>query len=491
MAISIKRYVDIGSGIKNLKTATEKDLIARIYSANTKLPVGAIVEFDSLTEVDKFFGVSSDEYKVAQRYFNFISKYQTKPKKISYAKDFRLGVNAFILAQETAVLSDLQAITTGSFVITVNGTATTILNINLSSCSTLSEVATAIDTAISAEGCEFTLTEDNKFKITKKGTSANGDKVEVSITDLTNALKLTENYNAIVSEGAIASSSIGDILNKSYIVNNNFATFAFVSTISTDDITDIAKWNMDNHPTEFLFVAQVSSSNYTTIYNNIKNINGVSLELCDSNDGKYNFVIPMAITATTDYDRENGTQNYMYQQMNDVKVMVDDDTNADNYDSKLVNYYGRTQQAGQKIAFYQRGVCQGDYQDQSIYVNEIWLKDALTTKFINYMILTPNWYANRGGQSIGNGLAQEVIDRAKLNGTILAGKKMTEDDKVYIYNLTNDKDAWRQVEQEGFYFVSSITTETTHNQTTRKYNYTLIYSKGDSIKKVEGKDILV
>ena len=81
MAISIKRYVDIGSGIKNLKTATEKDLIARIYSANTKLPVGAIVEFDSLTEVDKFFGVSSDEYKVAQRYFNFISKYQTKPKK--------------------------------------------------------------------------------------------------------------------------------------------------------------------------------------------------------------------------------------------------------------------------------------------------------------------------------------------------------------------------------------------------------------------------
>ena len=68
---------------------------------------------------------------------------------------------------------------------------------------------------------------------------------------------------------------------------------------------------------------------------------------------------------------------------------------------------------------------------------------------------------------------------------------MTEDDKVYIYNLTNDKDAWRQVEQEGFYFVSSITTETTHNQTTRKYNYTLIYSKGDSIKKVEGKDILV
>lgn len=378
MPISQSKYVDIKSGINNIRIATEKELIARIFTTSASLTVN-VLECESLAEVGDVFASSSDEYKIAEQYFSFINKYARSPRKISFAKDL-------------------------------------------------------------------------------SGVDSNG-------------------Y-----------STAFDII---YQANNNFATFVFLGLSNSSDIATLATHIATDYPSEFMMIVPVTSSTYSTIQPAVANINGVSLELVDNSDGKYNYVLPMSITATTDYNKENGTVNYMYMQDNNMGVVVDDDTSTETYDEVKINYYGRTQQAGQKLAFYQNGVLQGNYQDQSIYVNEIWLKDALTTKYLNYMLLTSNWYANKAGQAIGQSLAMDVIDRAKLNGTITTEKEISEADKVYIYNVTADEDAWRQIYQEGYYLVTNIEKKTINNQETYVFNYTLLYSKGDSIKKVEGLDILI
>ena len=378
MPIKMSKYVDIKSGINTIRTATEKELIARIFTTSASLTVN-VLECESLAEVGDVFASSSDEYKIAEQYFSFINKYARSPRKISFAKDL-------------------------------------------------------------------------------SGVDSNG-------------------Y-----------STAFDII---YQANNNFATFVFLGLSNSSDIATLATHIATDYPSEFMMIVPVTSSTYSTIQPAVANINGVSLELVDNSDGKYNYVLPMSITATTDYNKENGTVNYMYMQDNNMGVVVDDDTSAETYDEVKINYYGRTQQAGQKLAFYQNGVLQGNYQDQSIYVNEIWLKDALTTKYLNYMLLTSNWYANKAGQAIGQSLAMDVIDRAKLNGTITTEKEISEADKVYIYNVTADEDAWRQIYQEGYYLVTNIEKKTINNQETYVFNYTLLYSKGDSIKKVEGLDILI
>lgn len=374
----MNKYVDIQSGINNIRTATEKELIARIFTTSASLTVN-VLECESLAEVGDVFASTSDEYKIAEKYFGFINKYSRSPRKISFAKDLS-GVDS-------------------------NGYLTAF-----------------------------------------------------------------------------------DII---YQANNNFATFVFLGLTSSSDIATLAAHVAQNYPSEFMMIVPVTSSNYATIQAAVANINGVSLELTDNNDGQYNYVLPMAITATTDYNKENGTVNYMYTQDDNMGVVVDDDTSAETYDEVKVNYYGRTQQAGQKLAFYQNGVLQGKYQDQNIYVNEIWLKDALCTKFLNYMLLTSNWYANKSGQAIGQGLVVDIIERAKLNGTITTEKEISEADKVYIYNVTADENAWRQIYQLGYYLITSITKVTINNQETYQFNYTLLYSKGDSIKKVEGQNILI
>lgn len=499
MPIKQSKYVDIKSGINNIRTATEKELIARIFTTSASLTQN-VVECENLEEVADIFATSSDEYKIASKYFSFINKYARSPRKISFAKDLSAGAYSSLAGTVTLTYStDGQTIknamaSSSTMTVTINGTATevsvggtTITSSDIDGVG--SAVAENLNTNFETEELDITCEySSGKFTFTS-GTKAK-QTIAISGT-VADAIKVSSTYNPNLTEGYEA--GYDNAFDSIYQANNNFATFVFLGLTDSTEIATLAGYVAQNYPSEFMMVVPVTSSNYTTIQSAVANINGVSLELCgDTEDtGKFNFVMPMSITATTDYNKENGTVNYMYMQDNNMKVVVDDDSSATTYDNVKVNYYGRTQQAGQKLAFYQNGVLQGNYQDQNIYVNEIWLKDALSTKFLNYMLLTSNWYANKSGQAIGQGLVVDIIDRAKLNGTITTEKEISEEDKVYIYNVTADENAWRQIYELGYYLITSISKVTTNNQETYQFNYTLLYSKGDSIKKVEGQNILI
>lgn len=494
MAISMKKYVDIESATNNIKTATEKDLIPRIFTTNELMPT-QVLEFDDIYVVGQFFGFQSEEYKIAEKYFTFINKYARSPRKISFFRNYtnENGIKAFIYGKTDYSVSDFTSVTSGSLTITMNSITEEITSINLSSCTTMADVASVIQTAIREANSDASYTSatvvfNNDTLVLTAGTAGEYS-IDIANGDLAELLSFR-----VSSEGHSADkSTIENVFENSYQQSNNFATFVFLGLTDEDEIEELATYVTVNYQSEFMMIVPVSDSNYDDIQEAVAHIEGVSLELCGATEdtGKYNFVLPMSITATTDYNKENGTVNYMYTQDDNMEVVVDNDTEAEKYDVAKVNYYGQTQKSGQKLAFYQNGVLQGKYQDQNTFVNEIWLKDALTTKYINYMMLTPNWYANKSGQAIGQGLAMDVIQRAKLNGTITTEKEISENDKSYIYNVTDDENAWRQIYQEGYYLMTKIEKKTINNQETYTFNYTLLYSKGDSIKKVEGTDILI
>lgn len=502
MPIKQSKYVDIKSGINNIRTATEKELIARIFTTSASL-TDNVVECENLEDVADIFATSSDEYKIASKYFGFINKYARSARKISFAKDFSAGVYASVTSPQMTTSGDLDRLkgffSAKTINVSLNGIETEISVSIASSVFTnvstiVAEIVTAINTALT--------TADIDITCSKIGTGYDEAQIKFEANEFANGsivlsgvgaelLKVNVGSNPTIVNGV--AEGYTNTFDQSYQANNNFATFVFLGLDDSTEIATLAGYVAQNYPSEFMMIVPVTSSNYTTIQSAVANINGVSLELCGSDEdtGKFNFVMPMSITATTDYNKENGTVNYMYMQDNNMAVVVDDDDSAKTYDQVKVNYYGRTQQAGQKLAFYQNGVLQGNYQDQNIYVNEVWLKDALTTKFLNYMLLTSNWYANKGGQAIGQGLVTDVIDRAKLNGTITTEKEISEADKVYIYNITADENAWRQIYQEGYFLATNIEKKTINNQDTFVFNYLLLYSKGDSIKKVEGLNILI
>ncbi len=207
-------------------------------------------------------------------------------------------------------------------------------------------------------------------------------------------------------------------------------------------------------------------------------------------------MIPMVIEAATDYYTNNSVQNYMYQTVSGITPSVSDDSTADAYDSLAVNYYGTTQSAGIQLSFYQRGLMQGQtvssaISDMTAYVNEIWLKDALSTQIINFLVSQKQIPANQLGRAQLLSIIQIVILQALANGTISVGKALTASQISYITSASGNPNAFYNVMNEGYWLDCIIQQIPDVSPAQYEAVYTLIYSKDDVIRFVQGTDTLI
>jgi hypothetical protein len=228
-------------------------------------------------------------------------------------------------------------------------------------------------------------------------------------------------------------------------------------------------------------------------YDALSGYAGIAVTLVKTAD-EYPEMIPMIILAATDYTARNSVQNYMFQIFN-VTPEVTDTTESNQLDAIRVNYYGRTQQAGQFLDFYQRGVLMGlpvNPVDMNIYANEQWFKDAVGASIMELLLALAKVSANAKGRIQLLTQIQSVIGEALFNGTISVGKRLTTTQKLYIAEVTGDDDAWRQIENIGYWIDCVMQSYTTvDDRTEYKAVYTLVYSKDDVVRKVEGSHVLI
>ena len=209
---------------------------------------------------------------------------------------------------------------------------------------------------------------------------------------------------------------------------------------------------------------------------------------------QYPEMAPMMIEAATNYANPNSVQNYMFQLFPGLSPSVTTDALANAYDEVSVNYYGQTQTAGTQLSFYQRGLLQGPPTaplDMTTYVNELWLKDALQVALMNLLLSLNQLPANSQGQAIALLTIQNVINQALINGTISVGKTLTASQISYIGGVTNDPNAWYQVQNSGYWVDCVISIIPASSPPQYQAAYTLVYSKDDTIRFVSGQDILI
>ena len=205
---------------------------------------------------------------------------------------------------------------------------------------------------------------------------------------------------------------------------------------------------------------------------------------------------PAEILAATDYTQPAANQNYMYYSFANRNVTVTDDTTANTVDALRGNYIGVTQSAGQPLAFFQRGVlCGGSTAavDMNTYANEMWLKSAIFAQLMSLFLNSPIVPADVDGQAAIIGVIQSQVDVARTNGVISKGKTLSVVQQQYIGQITGDVNAWRQVQNIGFWLNVTFASEVNPNSGLTEWyaSYQLIYSKGDAIRSVEGSDILI
>jgi hypothetical protein len=501
MPISITKYVDITSGVGSAANFGTRDLIARIFSTNPLIPTSSVVSFESADEVLDYFGSSSVEYARAVFYFGWISKSITRPQRIDFARWASVATAPLIYGAKGAqALATWNAITSGAFTLELGGVSHTMSGMNFGAAASLSAVAGIIQAAIIAAGTgamwDNATVVWNSTRQSFDFTGGATGTANIVVTAGGGGADIAEQLgwlsaDTILSDGADAQ-TISDLLADSTEANNNFGSFTFMPTLTQDQIVEAAEWN-DTQNNRYLYSVRCTSSNAAALSAALIDISGVTLTLAPLTT-EFPEQVPMMIEAATKYESRNSVQNYMFQSF-DLTPSVTTNADYTTYNDLRVNFYGNVQQAGVTRSFYQRGTMMGgtsDPVDQNVYVNEIWFKDALTVALMNLLLALPQIPASNVGRAQILTQLQGQIDIALFNGTIEAGKSLTDQQKLYIAGITGDENAWIQVQNAG-YWVDAVIVQyvTPAGVTEYKAVYTLIYSKNDVIRFIEGSDILI
>lgn len=500
MAISLKKYVSITSGVGGGGAVRQRDLIGRIFTNNPRVPADAVVEVESSDDALAYFGSASEEYARALFYFSFISKLIVAPQKLSYARWASVASAPRIYGSRiTTALSAFVAITTGTLTMTAGANTINLTALDFHLAASFADVAATLQTAIrAAGGTQFALATvafdavAGAFNFT--GGVAAAAPVSVTLTGTGNdvGLKLGWGPTAIFSPG-VDVTSLSDTLTNSADLNDNFGSFLITPVITDDQDIEVATWNAARN-VEFMYCDRLSDSNMIARSAALIGIAGWAGTYAPT-AGEFDEMCPMMIMAATDYTKRNSVQNYMFQQFDGLSPKVFTTPVSDQFDALRVNYYGVTQTAGQQIAFYQRGVLGGgarDPVDMNTYANELWLKDAAAANILSLLLALARISANVEGNGQIIGIVQDAVDRGLNNGTISVGKTLTQVQKLYIAQITGDDLAYAQIQGIGYWLTCEMQSYVTGDgRTEYKAVYTLVYSKDDDIRKVEGTHILI
>jgi hypothetical protein len=588
MAISITRYVDIVSGLGAGANVPNRDLVARLFTANNLLPPQTFISFTTAAEVGTYFGFASEEYLRAVFYFSWISKNQTQAQSIQFARWVKTAVAPMIfpIQNNGTALASWTAISNGSFILTMGGFTFILSGLDFTAAASLADVASDLQTAIRAESgggavwTSATVTYSSAyggFLLVGGATDVVTHPVVVEVsgigTDITPAgllgwLPEQTVVNGNLIAGAIwasgsAAETITATLTSSSQASNNFGSFAFLTNLglTQQNVVDAATWN-NTQNVLYMFSQAVTPANAVAWQAAVAAIGGIGLTLSPpittqltatvtsasnvvsgitSNAGltvgmpvtgsnipagtyitslvgttgltlnnnatgsateqltfatlQFPEMFPMMIEAATNYAGLNSVQNYEFQQVAGLTPSVSSDTDANTYDALAINYYGVTQQAGTLIAFYQQGVLQGasvvgNITDMNAYVNEIWLKDAATVAIMTLLLSLSQVPANNQGRNQILAILQGVVNQALNNGTISVGKSLTVNQQMFITSETNDPLAWYQVQNSG-YWLDVVITASGSSPVVYTATYTLVYSKDDIIRKVNGTHTLI
>lgn len=501
MAIPQEEYINITSGVAARPAATNRELIGRVLTTNANAPYNVsdktLIEFNSLQSVGTFFGTNSAEYAFATLYFGFISKDIRKPSKISFMR-YDLSSDPILgyAASEngyTASLSALQAITSATITIQFNGgTPLTVAGINLSTATSFSDVASLVSTALHEEDPEMSVGyQASPQRFILQSTAWTGD-IKIKITDDVGDLAQQLGWlNPIISNGrATGSSGWVEELDRIFDLSNNCGSFTLMdfTSVSTADIETISTWCAGLN-VKYMFVAPVSDSNRSEIFSAVGE-NGTGTWLQYSLNNLYAQYAPMAIGATFNYKVANTNANFDFYPVNGMSTQVSTKAKYDALNAQRVNFYGITQQAGSGINFLQHGYLCGSITDAAVYYNEMWLKDDIFTRLMNLFIAVKRIPANQEGALQIKGIIINSVNQAINNGCILKNKTLTDTQIANITEITADEDAWRSIQDNGYYLTTMVSSTIENGVEKFICEYTLLYAKGDSIRKIEGRDIL-
>lgn len=242
MAVPASAIVSVSSSVLS-PGGTGLDFVSVFLTTNTNVPIGAPTNFANATAVLDYFGSASQEYALAQVYFQGFDGSNIKPGQLWFAQYPTAPVAAYLRGGAVTSLAALNLITAGHLSVTIDGVTKTTSTLDLSAAGSFSAAATDIATALSLSGgqtCTYS-SQFNAFVITSGTTGASSTITFGSGADAA-TLGLTQQSGAVLSQGAIAVTSPGAFMTALIGFTSDWVSFVPMWSTSSDEKEALATW---------------------------------------------------------------------------------------------------------------------------------------------------------------------------------------------------------------------------------------------------------
>lgn len=449
MAISLDKIISITNAVIDVST-TGLDLVTTVLTKNQLIPnntTQSVLPFTSAELVGEYFGLTSDEYKFATSYFKGYDNSPSKPRFIRFARYIDTALAPYIRGGMVGIdkLSALKAVTAGSLALLFDGATVNVTNIDLSSATSLSNVASLLQTEIrqstltNATVVYDSITE--AFTISNavtSGTSTVGYVIDSTGIGLGSLLKLKQTDGAVLSQGSINLTPTEN-MEKILQITKNWYSFTTLWNVSTEvgytEFLALANWCNSKFP-KYNYIAWSNEANMEILNNNSQmkyaldeyNYAGVSIV--------YNNYTHSAffggMMAGVDYTGTNTTILLSDKQQNGLEVSANNDTSYEALVQKKVNFYGNFNSANSEFRLSCNGYITGDYKFMDNQANNAWLADQIQIAEATLLANVGKLDYGSVGQSLLKSSLIDVMNKGLTNGVIQTGKTFDEAQKSIL-----------------------------------------------------------
>lgn len=416
------------------------------------------VEFSSAAAVADFFGSEAEETVFAQQYFTGVTNQQKAVNAIVIGRFISEAAPACVRGGTvTTKLATFKAITDGTLTLEVNGEEVTAENIDLSACTSLSEVAAKVAEGIAGVTGAYDANSQKFIFTTEKtgadaslnlvgvaavkggvvGTAIVGESLvasEVKGTGLSDALGLTVSLGAVVSPGADVQTPAAALENVCSVTRNwvGFTTIweatleeaeGFAAWADIDDDYVYVDWTTDVRCIDMLTQAETKPAKMRDRFNCAICLYGTSAFAA--------FVL--AVGASIDWQRNQGMKVWFAKSATGLSPTIQNEAAADALEAIRCSYFGNFATRNDAFQFMNTGaLCSDYYGFIDVLYGSIYLRNAIQRSCMDGFKAINRAPYNDMGRAYISAWLQDPISLCLRNGVIDPGLDLSESQRVQI-----------------------------------------------------------
>lgn len=472
------------------------DLNAVVLSQSIYAPQNEILAFAGATDAASYFGQGSPEALIAAGYFQGPDNKTATPGALYYLGYAEAAVPGWLLGTTVAAtLAELNALSPGTLIITVDGTLFTSSTINLSAVGSFSAAAAAILAGFTAPS--FTVVFDTihqAFLITSTATGS-----AATITYCTGTLAAGLGLNAAsggtLSQGAPAATPAGQ-MNQLISMFQNWASVFTTWASSISEQEAFAAWSASVSP-RYAYISwnQVAADD---VPNNSASFGGFLKSTNSSGTlPVYGTMLHAAFVAgyaaSLNFNQPGGRKNLCFASQAGLATSVNDSTTYANVTSNGYNVYGAfgSNNPANNSEWMTPGSVAGQFLWADTYFNQIWLNAQLQLGIVTGFKSVGQIPYNSDGDALLAGFCSSAIKAAKSFGAIRTGISLSASQVQQVINLVGS-DVSATITAQGYYlFTNAAGTDPTIRATRGSPPAILLYQDGGSVQSITMPSIVI